>query len=68
MLQTTTAFLETLKKNGWKYKDLQELENGGAAYSSYTGTYGGSGCLTGNFCLDTLLCNLCCNPCFSPCC
>ena len=29
MLQTTTAFLETLKMNGWKYKDLQELENGG---------------------------------------
>ncbi len=29
MLQTTTTFLETLKKNGWKYKDLQELENGG---------------------------------------
>ena len=46
---------------------LQELENGGAAYSSYTGTYG-DGCMTGNFCLDTLLCNLCCNPCFSPCC
>ena len=28
MLQTTTDFLETLKKNEWKYKDLHELENG----------------------------------------
>lgn len=28
MLQTTTDFLETLKKNEWKYKDLQELDNG----------------------------------------
>ena len=28
MLQTTTDFLETLKKNEWKYKDLLELENG----------------------------------------
>ena len=45
----------------------QELENGGAAYSSYAGTYPSSG-FTGSWCLDTILCNLCCNPCFSPCC
>ena len=45
----------------------QELENGGAAYSSYTTTYPQSG-FTGSWCLDTILCNLCCNPCFSPCC
>ena len=44
-----------------------ELENGGAAYSSYPGGYQ-SGSFTGSWCLDTILCNLCCNPCFSPCC
>ena len=28
MLETTANFIETLKKNDWKYKDLQELDNG----------------------------------------
>ena len=28
MLETTTNFIETLKKNDWKYKDVQSLESG----------------------------------------
>jgi molecular chaperone DnaJ len=57
-----------MEPNNLQFRRLaQELENGGAAYSSYTGTYPASG-FTGSWCLDTLLCNLCCNPCFSPCC
>ncbi len=28
MLGTTANFIETLKKNDWKYKDVQELDNG----------------------------------------
>ena len=57
-----------MEPNNLQFRRLaQELENGGAAYSSYTGAYPASG-FTGSWCLDTLLCNLCCNPCFSPCC
>ena len=57
-----------MEPNNLQFRRLaQELENGGAAYSSYTGTYPASG-FTGSWCLDTILCNLCCNPCFSPCC
>ena len=28
MLETTANFIETLKKNDWKYKDVQSLESG----------------------------------------
>ena len=28
MLETTANFIETLKTNDWKYKDVQSLENG----------------------------------------
>ena len=57
-----------MEQNNLQFRRLaQELENGGAAYSSYAGTYPASG-FTGSWCLDTLLCNLCCNPCCSPCC
>ena len=57
-----------MEPNNMQFRRLaMELENGGAAYSTYAGAYPGSG-FTGSWCLDTILCNLCCNPCFSPCC
>ena len=57
-----------MEPNNMQFRRLaMELENGGAAYSTYAGAYPGSG-FTGSWCLDTLLCNLCCNPCCSPCC
>ena len=46
---------------------VQEMENGGAAYSTYSTVYPNVG-MDSNWCLNMLLCNLCCNPCFSPCC